>query len=184
MEWYIPWLICLARICDVSIGTVRMILVINGQRYTAALLGFFEVIIWVLAVGGAIKYLEHPSALIGYGVGFAVGTLFGMALEERIALGCRLVRVVNPDRSVHVAKTLRDRGYRVTEIEGHGLRGPVEVAFLVIKRRKLRRVLSLIEGAAPNAFVTVERADQAKGQIFTPDPRMARPSWARFGMRK
>lgn len=167
MAPYIPVLIFLARICDVSIGTMRMILVISGARYSAAALGFVEVTIWALAVGGMIKYLENPFAVIAYAAGFAAGTLAGVSIEGRIALGYRVVRVINADMSRDVSARLREEGaLRVTRIDGAGKEGPVEIAFLVVKRRDLTRALSIIEQIAPDAFVSVERTDHAAGEAF------------------
>ncbi len=170
-EWYIPVLIFCARICDVSMGTTRMLFVMSGMRWQAALIGFFEVMIWALAVGGVIKYLDNPIALVAYGGGFATGTLVGMWVENRIGVGYRTVRVINADRTHSVSSTLREHGYRVTEVPGHGRNGPVELAFLVIRRRHLRNTLDLVQQIAPDAFVSVERADRASGGAFhTPGP--------------
>jgi len=163
MEWYVPFLIFGARICDVSIGTVRMIFVIGGHRYIAAALGFFEVMIWAMAIGGLIRFLTEPPALVAWGAGFACGSLTGMYLEERIAIGFRMVRVITSDLGQNISSLLRERGFRVTRIEGEGLRGPVEIAFLAVRRRDLHQVLSAIDEVAPDAFVTVERADRAGG---------------------
>jgi len=184
MEWYIPILMFAARICDVSIGTIRMIVVINGRRWTAAALGFAEVVIWALAVGGVIRYLDNPLALVGYAGGFSTGTLVGMWIEDRIALGLRVVQVINPDRSINVASALRERDYRVTQIEGVGLRGAVEIAYSVVRRRKLDDVMTIIGEVAPNAFVTIERAERATG-FDQQLSRNHRPAWKRpASMRK
>ncbi|MFW5653248.1 MAG: DUF2179 domain-containing protein [Planctomycetota bacterium] len=166
MEWYIPLIIFAARMLDVPLGTIRMIFVIGGSRVIASVLGFFEVIVWVVAVGSVITYLSNPIALIAYGAGFACGTLLGMTIEQRIGLGLRVVRVINSNREFRVSSALREKGYRVTELEGMGLKGPVEIAFLVIKRRELQRTLDLIQQVAPQAFVSVERADRAQGAGF------------------
>lgn len=180
MAWWLPILIFCARIVDVSIGTTRMILVINGHRFVAAGLGFVEVVVWVLAVGGVIAFLTNPIALIAYGAGFAVGTLVGMTLEEKIALGYRMIRVVNRDPSRELAKNLRGRNYVVTQVPGEGRDGPVEVLFLGVKRRCMRKVLSEIEELAPNAFVTIERSDRAS---VANDPTLRRIGlirWRRY----
>jgi uncharacterized protein YebE (UPF0316 family) len=161
MAWFIPILIFFARILDVSIGTVRMILVINGHRLAAAGLGFVEVIIWALAIGGVIKFLDNPVALVAYGAGFAAGTLVGMILEEQLALGYRMVHVFNRDPSYSVSWKLRERGYRVTTIPGEGLAGPVELATVAVKRKSLKKLLDELAEQSPRAFVTVERADRA-----------------------
>jgi uncharacterized protein YebE (UPF0316 family) len=161
MPLWIPPLIVVARVADVSIGTVRMILVINGHRFAAAGLGFIEVVIWALAVGGVIKYLDNPIALVSYGVGFALGTLIGMAIEEKLALGHRLVQVFNRDTQNPVSWPLRRKGYRVTTFDGTGLSGPVELATIAVKRRALPELIDLIRTTAPTAFVTIERTDRA-----------------------
>lgn len=168
MAWWIPLLICLARIVDVSIGTIRMILVISGHRWIAAALGFVEVAIWALAIGGMITYLSHPTALLGYAGGFAGGVVVGMWIEERLAIGYRIVRVFNPQPDRSVSAALREHDVRVTRVDGEGRDGPVELAFAVIRRRRLAEVLALVERIAPHAFVTVERADQASDGLVGP----------------
>lgn len=179
VPWYLPLLIVLARVCDVSIGTVRMMCVIQGYRALSAVLGFFEVIVWALAVGGVIQHLNHPLALISYGTGFALGTLTGMWLEARMAMGLRMVRVVNANREVNVTDQLRNCDYRATRLAGEGARGPVEIAFVIVRRRGLAELLKRIEQIAPEAMVTVERAEHARGAEFMTDPRAAWPQWLR-----
>lgn len=181
MVWYVPLLIMLARCCDVPLGTTRMIFVISGQKWTAVILGFFEVIIWALAVGGVIKNLNEPIAVVAYGLGFAGGTWIGMTIEQRIAVGLRIVEVINPDPTVNVTQQLRDDGHRVTRIEGSGMRGPVEIAKTVLKRRDLPAVLERIRIIAPEAFVSVERADRAQAAPGPAAPRAGRGVLGRLG---
>ena len=154
MVWYLPILIFCARIVDVSLGTVRMILVISGRKYLAALLGFFEVLVWVLAVGGAIGNLTNPVALVAYAGGFATGTVVGVMIEARLAMGYRMVRVMGK-QGLLVARALRDKGLRATLVDGEGRDGPVKIVFSVVKRRRLREVLATIDSIAPESFVTV-----------------------------
>lgn len=163
MAWYVPLLIYLARICDVPLGTLRMMMVISGHRWIAASLGFFEVIIWVLAAGGVIRYLSNPMALVGYGAGFATGVIIGMTIEERLAIGYRIVRIINPEAGLDLSESLRDRGYRVTRVEGSGRGGPVEVAFMVVKRKALPELRNSIQELAPDTFMTVERVERPHG---------------------
>jgi uncharacterized protein YebE (UPF0316 family) len=184
MPWYIPLVIFFARICDVSIGTVRTMLLTQGVRGWAAVLGFLEVTIWVLAVGGVMQHLGNPLALLGYAGGFATGTLVGMHIEAWLALGYRMVRVINPDRTVSVSERLRERDFRVTMIQGQGLKGPVEIAFAVVQRRDLRSILKAVQEVAPAAFVTVERADHAAGSMFLRDGSANGRPEARQQMRK
>ncbi len=165
MAWYIPLLIFVARIGDVSIGTVRTVFVISGYRKISVVLAFFEVLIWVLAVGGVFKYLSNPLAVIGYAGGYAAGILVGMTIEDKIALGMRMLRVINPDNDVDVAAILRERGYRVTRVEGSGQKGPVEVSFMVVPRKRVPELRAMIADLAPRAFITLERVDHTGGSV-------------------
>lgn len=166
MAWYIPLLIFCGRICDVSIGTLRTMLVISGHRMLAAGLGAIEVVIWILAVGGAIKYLTEWTALVGYASGFMVGVMLGMWIEERLAFGYRVVRIISTNGAVKVCETIREKGYRVTQIAGHGKSGQVEIALLVIRRRKLDELRKIVREILPEAFLTVERVEQISGGDF------------------
>lgn len=171
MAWYIPILLFFARICDVSISTVRTILMLSGMRVLPAMLGAVEVTIWVLAVGGVIKHLpESPLALVAYACGFASGVLVGMTIEDRLALGFRVVRVISPHSARPEGRSLCDAlrtlGYPVTRVDASGRSGPVEMAFMVIRRRDLRPLRAHIEEIAPDSFVTVERADPPSGGVF------------------
>lgn len=145
---------------------MRMILTINGNRWGAAALGFVEVLIWALALGGVVIYLSNPFALFAYAGGFATGTLLGLYIEDRVALGFRSVQIINANPDLQVAPYLREAGFRVTILPGSGQFGPVEVALLVIRRRQLPRVFRIIDEVAPRAFVSVERADRASGEVF------------------
>lgn len=185
-EWYVVVLIFCARLLDVPIGTVRMMMVMAGHKYVSALLGFFEVIIWVIAVGKAIAYLDSIVALVAYGAGFAVGTLVGMSIEQRLAIGWRVIRVINPRPELLLAERLRRHGYHATKIDGHGggggfsREGPVEIVFLAIKRKIVPDVMDRVARIAPDAIVSVERADKVSGSIGVASVRGADKPW-RFG---
>lgn len=180
MAWYVPVLIFLARICDVSIGTVRSMLVVAGYQIIPAIMGFFEVLIWVLAVGSAIRYLDNPWALMGYAGGYATGVILGVKCEERLALGYRILRIISIDKNIELATALRTAGYRVTRVEGEGRDGKVEVDFLVVKRRQVGDVRSLVRQIAPRAFITVERVDHASGGGFTRETSLGKRLVDRF----
>ncbi len=166
MPWFIPFMIFFARICDVSVGTVRVMFVIQGKRWASALLGVLEVTIWVIAVREALAYIPNPFAIIAYAGGFAAGTLVGMTIEDKLAIGYRAVRIINPEAALDVARVLRELGYRATKLPGYGRDGPVEVVFCVIKRRALRDLLARVREIAPQSFVTIERVDRPTGGGF------------------
>lgn len=166
-----PLLIFLLRIVDVSLATLRMLLAVRGGKYLAPLIGFFEVLVWILAVGTAIRYLDSPLYLIGYASGFACGTIVGIALEEKIAFGMSTVRVVSKVGGVELAEALRERGFGVTEFSGQGREGKVEVVYAVLRRRDLKHVFEEVKVWDPDAFVTVE------------EPRAIHRGWM-FGLRR
>lgn len=180
LAWYIPVLIFFARILDVSIGTIRMIFVIAGWRFRAAGLGFLEVLIWALAIGGLLQYITHPVALLSYAGGFATGNLVGMVIEQKLALGTRVVRIINRNPEIDLPTALREQGFRVTRVDGEGKDGPVELAFAVVRRRALPDLLALIEQTAPDAIITVERAEHASDAAFGTSHTQRRFMW--FGV--
>jgi uncharacterized protein YebE (UPF0316 family) len=180
-DWLIPLLIFIARIFDVSIGTVRMIMVISGHRIASAALGFLEVLIWVLAVGGAVEQLGNPIAVLAFAGGFAAGTLIGMTIEKRLAIGFRVVRVINPKPGLDLAGALREQGYTATRLEGNDREGPVEIVFITIRRKAVPELLERIAEVTPSAFLSVERAERVSGFVPIAGNRADRFPWGRFG---
>jgi uncharacterized protein YebE (UPF0316 family) len=151
-----PLLIFVLRICDVSLATLRMLLAVRGVKAVAPVIGFFEVLIWIFAVGNAIKFIDSPLHLIGYAAGFATGNLVGMLIEEKMAFGMANVRVVSRFGGVELAEALRERGFGVTEYAGQGREGRVEVLDAVMRRRDLPVVFQEVRVWDPEAFVTVQ----------------------------
>jgi uncharacterized protein YebE (UPF0316 family) len=160
-----PFAIFALRVLDVSLATTRMLLTIRGVRYFVPVLGFFEALIWVLAVGTAIAHLDSPMHVLGYAGGFAVGTLVGQWLEGKLALGLATFQIVSRTGGVEIAEALRARGFGVTEFLGQGREGTVEVLNTVVRRRQVRDVLAEVDRWDPDAFVSVE------------EPRAIRRGW-------
>jgi uncharacterized protein YebE (UPF0316 family) len=152
-----PLLIFFMRIVDVSLATVRMLLIMRNARVWAPLIGFFEVMIWLLAAGTAIQHLGSPWHAVGYAGGFAAGNLVGLILEERLAFGFAAVQVIAPSHGSQLAEALRIFGHGVTQVEGMGREGPVDLVLSVIKRRDLPQVSALVNDLAPESFVSVEQ---------------------------
>ncbi|MFO7588158.1 MAG: DUF2179 domain-containing protein [Gemmatimonadota bacterium] len=151
-----PLLIFAFRIVDVSLGTLRMLLAVRGRRFLPPLIGFVEVLIWVLAAGSVVQNLSSPLHVIGYAGGFAAGTAVGLWAEARLALGVATVQAITRDVSVDVAAALRDLGFGVTRVIGHGRDGEVTITYTVVRRRHVPSVLRTIERVAPGAFVSVQ----------------------------
>lgn len=179
MPWYLPILVFFARITDVSIGTIRIIFVVRGYHKIAPILGFFEVAIWVLAVSGTLKYLSNPLALIAYAGGFATGTAVGIWLERTLAVGFQLVRAININPNISLAKKLRESGYPVTEFEGRGGKGKAELCLIVVPRDQVKPLEELIFTIEPNAFVTVEDVCEIVGGVVRKTPSLM-SSWQKI----
>jgi len=143
--WAWPLFIIVARIMDVSIGTVRTITVVRGHRVTAAVLGFFEVLVWVIGTSGVLVEISFVK-LISYAVGFAMGNAVGIAIEKRVGLGSQAVILISRKRGHSVAFALRMANFMVTEIPARGGRGKVAFCFVVVSRRKIERVMQIARG--------------------------------------
>ncbi len=152
----IPALIFIARICDVSMGTVRIILVSKGLKRVAPLIGFFEVLIWILAISKIIQNLDNWICYIAYAGGFATGNYIGMMIEEKLALGHELVRVITKREAIELVQELKNCGYGVTFISAEGTQSLVGVLYIIVSRKYIQSVIEIIQKHSPNAFYTIE----------------------------
>jgi uncharacterized protein YebE (UPF0316 family) len=148
--------IFLLRVCDMSLDTLRVLFIVRGQRPVVWFLGFFQSAIWVVAITSVLGHLGNPLAWIGYAAGFATGNVVGMAIEDRLAIGYRHLRVVSPQHGSEVAGAIRLAGYGVTELDGHGRDGPVAVINASVRRRDVAHIEQAIRRADPEAFIAVE----------------------------
>ncbi len=162
----IPVLIFCARICDVTLGTIRVIFISKGIKYLAPIIGFVEVIIWLLAIGQVMNNLTHPVAYIAYGAGFASGTYIGMLIEEKISLGLTSVRIITKKDPTELIDYLRSQNYGVTSIDGTGGTGKVKMVFTIIKRQDLHNVVGIVKQFNPNAFYSVEEVKSIAEGVF------------------
>src|SRR5690554_4764498 len=115
-----PILIFIARVCDVSLSTLRIMFVLNGKKVIAPLLGFFEAFIWLLAIGQIIQNIDNPVSYIAYAAGFAAGTYVGMTIEEKLAIGRVLVRVITVEPMPELIEFMKERNYRFTNVGAEG----------------------------------------------------------------
>lgn len=166
----VPLLIFCARICDVSIGTVRYILISRGFKQIAPIFGFFEVIIWLLAIGQVMGNITNPICYIAYGGGFAAGTYIGMVIEERLKLGLSIIRLITARPAHEFVTRLRHLGYGVTNIPAYGSHGEVTLIFLVVKRARIPHLIQLIREFNPDSFFTIEDVRSASEVIFPLEP--------------
>ena len=152
----IPLLIFLARIVDVSMGTIRVIFISKGFKKIAPILGFFEVIVWLLAISQVMKNLTNWISYIAYGAGFAAGTYVGMYLEEKISIGKVILRIITKKDSHEMVKKIRSR-WHATIIDGEtSLNSKVKIIFMVLKKKEVEDVISVVNDYQPKAFYTIE----------------------------
>ncbi len=152
----LPLLIFLARIVDVSIGTIRVIFVSRGMKYLAPVFGFFEILIWLLAIGQIMRNLTNVVCYIAYAGGFAIGTFVGIYIEEKLSIGLVIVRVITKKDATALIEYLKFAKYAVTTVDAESVTGPVKIIFAVIKRQDLQYVVRIINKFNPNAFYSIE----------------------------
>ena len=164
----IPFLIFLARVADVSMGTIRLIFISRGLKYLAPIVGFFEILIWLLAIGQIMKNLSNPVCYVAYAGGFAMGNFVGMFIAEKLSLGIVLVRVVTQQDATALFENLKSSDYGVTSVDGHGTAGQVKVLFTIVPRREVKQVVTLIKTFNPQAFYSVEEVGFVEKGVFPP----------------
>jgi uncharacterized protein YebE (UPF0316 family) len=149
-------LVFVLRVIGVTLATIRVLIMMRGKKLLSAAIGFFEVLVYALAIGYVVTNLSNVWNLIGYSLGFAAGTLLGMWLEERLALGYASVRIVSKYRGHAVADAIRDAGYGATVEWGQGRSGAVGLVVATVRRKEVDAVCALADRGDPGAFVTVE----------------------------
>jgi uncharacterized protein YebE (UPF0316 family) len=159
-------LIFAARICDVSLGTMRISFISRGHKILAPIVGFFEVLIWLVALRQIMANLTNAFYYVSYAGGFAMGTFVGMCIEERMAIGNRIIRVITRQDAGELIVSLRDAGYGVTSIDAQGVDGHVHLLFSIIKRQDLSRFIGLVEKFNPRAFYSIEDVRFVSEGIF------------------
>jgi uncharacterized protein YebE (UPF0316 family) len=159
-------LIFFSRIADQSIGTLRLIFVSKGYKYLAPFLGFFEVIIWLIAVGQIFKQLDNFLYYIAYGAGFAAGNFVGIILEERISLGTVVVRIIPKLDTTELINYLRSQNYGLTIMDAEGSRGKVKVILSIIPRKQIGDFVSIINKYNPRAFYSIEEIKSVSYGVF------------------
>lgn len=158
-------LIMLMRMTDVSIGTFRTILVVQGKKYFAGIAGFFEVLIWIFAMRYIVEHMDVLLNLFGYAAGFGIGNIIGITLEEKIALGYVQVNIISRYYTDKIADSLRLSKYAVTILPAEGGSGGVSVLVIIIRRKALKAVRGIIESIDDKAFITVQHSRPYRGFI-------------------
>jgi uncharacterized protein YebE (UPF0316 family) len=179
-EWVLlPAMIFAARVIDVTLGTLRIIFISRGRRVLAPIMGFFEVLVWLLAISQIFKNLTNPLCYVAYAAGFAGGSLLGIIIESKLALGTQIVRIITRSGAEDLIARLKDRGYGLTTFAGEGATGSVLMIFTIIKRKDLPELVGLIRTFHPKAFYTVEDVRMAREGVYPLAPPHKRSSLLR-----
>lgn len=160
--WLAPILIFCARLSDVSLGTFRIILISRGMSRWAALTGFFESLIWLLALSQVFQHLDRPINYVAYAGGYAAGTGLGVLLERRIALGLVTVRIITRQDATELIDALSKEHFGVTRVAARGIHGRVRLIFTISQRKHLGRLLEIVRHHNPKAFVSVSDVRSAE----------------------
>lgn len=167
----LPLLIFLARICDVSINTIRIIYMLGGRRLTATLLGFFEAFIWLLVIREIFKHLDNWLCYVAYPAGFACGIFVGMIIEEKIAYGKVIVRIITRKDVSDLIQYLNLQHFRFTRVNAEGPDGHETLVFTVLERERLDDLLNKLKELIPTAFYTIEKVKAAAESGALPEER-------------
>lgn len=182
----IPVLIFLARICDVTIGTFRIILVSRGERLYASMAGFFEVLIWIIVVSQIMNNLGGIVNYVAYAAGFAMGNYVGISLERRLAMGMVVMRIITNKPADELIEHLKQEYHGVTNIAARGVSGEVRLVLAVIKRKDIPFFLKIVKNYNPKAFVSVEDVRLLSDTHLPPksDSRKAFASGLKFNLKR
>ena len=167
-SWLIlPLLIFFARIIDVTLGTLRIIFISRGRKYLAPLLlGFVEVFIWVAVISQLVRGANNLVAYLAYAAGFAAGNFIGMFIEDKLAIGTLIIRVIIQNHAEELVTNLHTAGFGVTSVDAKGASGAVNLIYTIVRRRDLAEVICIIHHDHPNAFVSIEEARSTREGIF------------------
>lgn len=167
--WALALLIFSLRVVDVSLGTVRTLTVVSGRIRLSVVLGFFEVLIWVVAISQVLAVAgRHPLLLLAYAGGFATGNAVGIWIERRLAMGRRVLRIISPNCGAEIAARLRHQGQAVTTFEGEGRDGPRTLLYLLAERKLVPSIVALAKELDPELFYVVEPVSESN---YHPLPR-------------
>ena len=170
----LPILIFFARVADVTLGTLRIVFISQGRRTLAPLVGFFEIFIWLLAMGQIFSNLTNFLYYFAYAGGFAMGNYVGLIVEDKISLGILSLHLILNENPESLIKELRAQGYGLTILTAEGIKGNVKLLVLIIQRKNLSKIMEIIRNFNPNAFVSIEQVKSVKGGAF---PTRKKTQW-------
>ncbi|MCP8617846.1 DUF2179 domain-containing protein [Salirhabdus salicampi] len=167
-------IILAVNITYVSLFTVRMILTLKGQRYTAAFVSTVEVVIYIFGLGLVLDNLDQIHNLLAYAIGYGLGVIAGMKIEEKLALGYITVNVISSDPDIEFTKKLRDKGYGVTSWFAYGMDGDRLAMQILTPRKYELNLYSTIKELDPKAFIIAYEPKSIHGGFWVKQVRKGR----------
>jgi uncharacterized protein YebE (UPF0316 family) len=164
-------LIFALRVVGITVSTVATIMTVQGRKAPAVAAGFVSALVYVVAIGKVVANLGNVWNILAYCGGFAVGTLIGIAWEQRLALGFAEVRAISPEKSAALAEALRQAGFGVTEYYGRGRENVVGVVEAIVPRKNVDAVLGIARSVDKDAIVTVTEARTVRRGYWKPSVR-------------
>lgn len=155
--------IFLARVTDVSLGTIRTISIIQGRQVMAFVLGLFEVTAWLVVIAAVLDAItDKPVLGVFYAFGFSTGNVVGMMIERRLSLGHVVIRFITASYGPAIVDALRSADFRVTVFSGQGARGPVQELVVVCPRRRMQEVLRIAREIQDDIFFLTEQPGELR----------------------
>lgn len=167
-SWVVlPAIIFVSRVCDVSLGTIRHVFISKGFKTIVPFLGFFEVLIWIIVVAQVMNNLNNVACYLAWAAGFATGTYVGLRIEENLALGLQVIRIITNQDCTELLTALKKGNHGITIVEAQGGMGPVKMVFTILKRKNVPQVVKLIHNFNPSAFYSIEDIKNTNQGVFT-----------------
>lgn len=159
------FIIMILRVFDVTLGTLRTILVVQSKKYNAGFVGFTEVLIWIFAMKYIVEHMDNVLNLFGYAVGFGLGTILGVTIEHKFGIGFIQVNIISKNKTQPMVDALRNDNYGLTVLPGAGLDGEVSIIYSVINKRRLKNIKELVNKIDPEGFINIQPAMPLKGYV-------------------
>jgi uncharacterized protein YebE (UPF0316 family) len=176
----LPLLIFLARVADVTVATVKLMFVVNNARKAAAFLGFFEALITIIALSRIMQDASNFLAIIMYAAGFATGTFVGMYIEEKMAYGSVLIRIISKHIPQELLNFLVRNQYHYSMVDANDQSGNTQILFTVCKRSNLHYFLNNLESIDPQALYTIENVKQVSREFIKENKKFTGPYWIKW----
>ena len=164
----LPLLIFLARVTDVSLGTLRILFISKGLKYYAPLVGFFEILVWLLAIGQIMQNLNVWYYYLFYAGGFATGNFVGIYIEEKLSIGMVAIRVITKKDASNLISALKKEHFGMTVVDAHSASEKVKIIYMVLRRDRISQIIATVKKYNPTAFYSIEDIRFVKEAHFPP----------------